>query len=184
MTFEARFKVGDMVWHATFDAREKWVTCPHCLSHKFAKVTFGDGEEVNVDCAECAPGFDPPHGVVRIYEHEPRACLVEVMGIDINRNNSEGRYEVRYSLSDYRSGNENNVFDNESQAMEMALKLSAQWDESECQRVARKDKPSQTWSRNASYHRQALKRAQRDVEYHTRKLDAAKQHVKDEKVLT
>ena len=177
--FQARFKVGQQLWHATFEPHEKWVKCPHCAGWKNALVVFGDGTEATVDCGECSLGFNPPSGLLKIYEHEPLAQLVEVTGISIDRNNHEGKYEVRYSLSNCRSGNEENTFENKADAEAMAIVLRDEWNKQESKRAARKDKPSDTWARNSSYHRSALKRAERDVEYHSMKLGNAKLHAKE-----
>lgn len=172
---EARFKVGDWVWHATFDSREKWAACPDCLGHKFAKVTFGDGTEVSVDCQSCALGYNPPSGLIKYWQPEPMAQHVFIQGLSISRD------EIRYSLSDHRGGNEEDVFDNEEVALIRAKQLASEFKVAEEARIARKDKPSTTWASNASYHRKQLKSAQRDLEYHTRKLEAAKRHAKETK---
>lgn len=174
---KAKFNVGDYVWHATFDARENFAPCPDCLGHKYAKITFGDGTEVTVDCGGCTIGFNPPNGLIRYWEHVPRAECVLVQGVNITQQ------EIHYSLSDYRGGNEEDMFDNENQARDRAIKLAKDWRQAEEARIGRKEKPSKTWAQNASYHRKSLKQAQRDVEYHTKKLDAAKQYAKEDKAV-
>jgi hypothetical protein len=181
---EAKFKVGDWVWHATFDSHEKWVKCPDCLGFKTAKLTFGDGTDVTVECGNCAQGFDPPRGIVCDYEYEPRADQVVVEGIDIHRGCCEGESEfvVRYSLSDHRVGDEMNVFDNKQDAKKRAEILAQDWAKQEQVRLNIKDKPSKNWAQNASYHRQCVKRAQRDLEYHTQKLNVAKSHAKETEI--
>ena len=181
MSVKAKFGVGDWVWHATFESHEKWVKCPHCLGYKWAKVTFGDGSEVTVDCGGCESGYNPPSGVVRTYDHEAQADYVVVEGIEIHRSCQEGMPEfvVRYSLSNHRGGDEQNVFDNEQDAKERAVTLAQEWTALELKRLGSKDRPSRSWAQNASYHRRSLKTAQRDVEYHTSKLDAAKAHAKE-----
>jgi hypothetical protein len=172
-----RFAVGDIVWHATFESTEKWVTCPDCLGYKFAKVTFGDGSEVTVGCGECSRGFEPPSGYVRIYEHEAKALPVFVERVEISRGDGDEN-SFSYSLSDHRGGSEY-IFDNEPEAKECAERLAEECKVAEEARVHHKDKPSQTWARNASYHRGCIKRAQRDLAYHTEKLNAAKIHSRE-----
>jgi hypothetical protein len=177
MSTKKRFEVGDVVWHATFESKEKWITCPNCLGSKFAKVAFADGSEVTVECAECARGFNPPSGVVQIYEHEASVLPVVVQRAESFRGD-DGEISFSYSLSDHRGGSED-IFDNEAEAKKCAERLAAEWKVAEEARVHHKDKSSQTWARNASYHRKCLKEAQRQLEYHTAKLNAAKIHAKE-----
>lgn len=180
MTIESKFKVGDQVYHATFEPHERWDKCPDCLGSKFAKVTFADGLEVTVDCGSCQSGFAPPSGLIKFYVHEPLVRYVLVEGIDIRRHQESG-YEIRYSLSDHRGGSETDIFTNEKDAQDRAELLAHAWEADEQVRIARKDKPSGSWAQNASYHRKALKAAQRDAEYHTRKLNVAEMHKREEK---
>src|ERR1019366_8075890 len=81
--FVPKFNIGDAVWFATTEHTEKYVTCPHCLGYKFAKVIFGDNSEVTVDCYECAPGCESPLGVVKVYEYQVLVTQVTISGMDI-----------------------------------------------------------------------------------------------------
>jgi ribosomal protein S27E len=177
MSTKKRFEVGDTVWHATFESTEKWVRCPDCLGQRFAKVTFADGSEVTVECGECAQGFNTPSGIVRIYEHEAKVIPVIIERAESFRGDGD-ELSFSYSLSDHRGGHDD-IFDSEAEAKECAERLAVEWKVSEEARINCKDKPSQTWARNASYHRNCVKRAQKDLEYHTSKLNAAKIYAKE-----
>lgn len=183
-TKQPKFKVGDAVWHATHEQREKWIVCPDCMGQRWVQVTFGDGTAVTVDCQNCGIGYEPPLGSVKTWEWEPRASLVLVEGLDVHQSwQDEGeKLIVRYSLSNHRGGDETCVFDNEEEAKAHAQVLAARLSAEEEKRINGKERTNRTWSWNASYHRKAIKQAQRDLEYHTRKLEAAKQHVKAEAV--
>jgi hypothetical protein len=47
-------------------------------------VIMGSGEELTVDCAFCAPGFDPPRGQVKEYyfAHAPTKILLRRVSVE------------------------------------------------------------------------------------------------------
>ena len=44
-----------------------------------------------------------------------------------------------------------------------------------------KEKPARSWAWHVTYHRREIKRAERDLEYHTRALGIAKEKAKVKK---
>ena len=181
MSVKPKFEIGETVWQATYGAEEKWVPCPDCLGQKYAKVTFADGSEVTVDCDGCRRGYGPSSGIVRTYEYQARVSRAGVVGMEIHSADGGASHQIRYSLTNHRFVDEDDLFALEASAWWRATELTAELAAAEAAKILRKDRPSDTWSRNASYHRKALKQAQHDVEYHTSKLNAAQAHVKEEK---
>ena len=170
-----------MVWQATYGAEEKWIPCPDCLGQKYAKVTFADGSEVTVECEGCKRGYEPSRGVICTHEYQAWVARAGVVGMEIHSADGGASHQIRYSLTNRLFVDEDNLFALKSEAEIRAQELALEHAAAEAAKILRKDKPSDTWSRNASYHRRALKQAQRDVEYHTAKLSAAQAHVKEEK---
>lgn len=167
-----KFNIGDKVFRATMRSVEKFNTCPDCWGKKYLRVILGDDSEVTIDCAGCDLGYEPPRGYVTHRAYEPQVEGGKITGIEINENG------VSYNLSGYIV-EEKNVSEVYEDALKQAAVLAAEYEESEKQRMLRKEKDARTWAWHATYHRGAIKRAQKDLEYHTAKLNVASKYKKE-----
>jgi hypothetical protein len=172
-----RLAIGDMAWIATFDAANNFISCPDCGGTGRLRVILHDETQVSIGCANCAAGYDPPTGRIRVYDRRPRAEQVRINGCEID--SKEIRWRLGESTTCYRVADDADVFETEEAALERAKIIAVEADEAERNKIFRKEKDTRTWAWNASYHRNCIKRAQKDIEYHTAKLNVAKIKAKE-----
>ena len=174
---DMKFNIGDTVWLASCNSEEHYLTCPDCGGTKTVTVTLWNGEVFVIDCVGCSRGYDRPSGSVSVYNRTPSAMQVVVEGVSLSRGKPE--YSVK-GIYTYHVPEEN-LFSTEALALVRADELAAKGNAEEKKRVLGKEKPTRTWAWNVHYHRAAIKRANRDITYHTEKLNAALPHSKEEK---
>lgn len=169
MSAEPEFKIGDTAFLAFAGTVEKWQTCPACAGKKALTVIMGDDSRVSIDCSMCSAGYNPPRGAVEEYAFECRAKRITISEV---RMSDSGHFEYN---------NQTDVFATEEEANACAQRLG----EAEAQRQKdrlewRKEHEQKTWSWNAAHHRRELGRAQREIEYHTKKLSVAKSKARED----
>ena len=172
------FDIGDKVWIARIGKVKSQITCPHCLGKKYLTVIMGDESLVKIDCSCCTEGL-LPEGKITIWETGVSAEEITITGLDSDLEG--GKIKTRYH---YGNHNCYNTFDNVFSTQEKALawgkeKLETENKHEEERIVDKKDQATKTWAQNATYHLDAIKRMERDIEYHKKKLDIAETHVKE-----
>lgn len=176
MTYDSkipRFNIGDIVWTAGYTTTERYVECPHCAGTGRIRVIFADDVEASIDCQNCAHGYDDPSGRVRVYDPHAFAQRSVVSGFTISENGIEWR------LDSYRICEDENVFATEEEALARAQVLSADAAKRSEEAVYQKERNTRSWAWNASYHRNEIKRAKQQIEYHTKKLAVASLKAKE-----
>ena len=170
------FKIGDKVWYASFERREKRIVCEDCYGDKYITVIMGDSSKVTIQCAGCQSGIEPSRGWNLIYEYEAKSQLTTINRIEIKKESIE-------YYTDYGCG-ENRVFATKEEADEKATELGRDYYAEQINRIKNlKEHNKRTWSWNAHYHRRQIKEAQRNLEYHTAKLNVAKIKAKEDEDL-
>jgi hypothetical protein len=146
-------------------------------------VTFHDETTVSIECQNCSRGYNPPTGRVTRYVREGSIHLGTITGVEVA---SDGGIEYRLRQSENSSWlcKEGDLFSDTGAANARAIELAAEADAEEVRRISQKEKPTRTWAWNASYHRSAIKQANSNLEYHTRKLNAANLKAREEKKAT
>lgn len=172
-----KYEFGQQVWWATCQASENWETCPDCGGTGRLRVTFHDETQVSIDCRNCASGYDSPSGRVRWFGRVPEARKITISGFEFTDGNAS--YHSFFGQGSYYRIEEDALFATEAEAMEHAEKLAAEHDAAERAKFLTKEKDAHSWAWNASYHRNCLKRAQKEAEYHTAKLNVAKIKAKE-----
>ena len=175
-----RFKIGDQVWLARFESARDGVSCPDCGGTGRLRVTFHDDTTVSIECRNCSVGYDPPTGKVVCYERHPAPEPITVTGLEMNALGAT--YRLGGGINHWRSAGEEDVFSSREEAMVRAEAMAKEATEAERAQIFRKERDTRTWAWNASYHRGVIKRAQRDIEYHTAKLNVAALKAKDDKL--
>lgn len=164
-----KFNIGDTMFRACAGQRESRITCPDCYGKKYLTVILGNGENVTVDCECYRPGYGQYAGTVSSCDF-----ATEVFEETVN--------SISAAPAEYNHHPENECFKTREEAEIKAAQLLKEYQEGEKNRLLfLKENASRSWAWNASYHRRELKRAQRQVEHHTTKLDVAKSHMKEEK---
>lgn len=169
-------KIGDQVWVATFETVDDSVECPDCCGKKHLAVIMGDDSRVTVACEGCKRGYEPPTGRVRFYRRIPMATLVEIHAIEQER--IDGKERVRYRTN-CQIIESDRCADTKEEAMKIAERI-AEEETRENQARARTSKhdAKRSWAWNATYHRDCIRRAKKDLEYHSRQLDFANEQAR------
>lgn len=181
------FKIGDKVWRASHGTAEKKVLCPECFGKTYLTVILGDDSRVNIPCVACSRRDQYSYeeystGYVYYYEWFSKPELLEITGIEINPGNIE--YRSHTGTGSWYSLKEEDIFLTEEEAKVRANELSAQHNQEELEKINRKEKHNRTWAWNLHYHRDCIKRAERDLAYHKSKFEVAKLRSKEEKDLS
>lgn len=172
-----RFEIGETVFFATFSAHTSvYVECPDCGGTGRLRVIFHDGEEVSIDCQNCALGYNPPSGRVLVYKNKADVEERVITGMEID--GEEVRYKSRHHEGYYNTLDADRVFNSREEAEVKADELHKEFVAEQEARIFKKEKDAKSWAWNASYHRNQIKDAQKHIEYHTRKLNAANLKVK------
>lgn len=185
-----KYNIGDKVWYATSGTTEKHLQCTDCFGKRFLMVIMGDDSQVPIHCENCSWSDDRdswggyrepyPHGYVRHYEWSAKAEPRTIDGMEIS--NTKVEYRSSTGSGGYWRLEEDRIFFTEEEAIAKAEQLSIEHNAEELHKIATKEKPTRTWAWNLSYHRGCIKRAEKDLSYHTMKANSAKQFVKEEKV--
>lgn len=168
-----RFEIGQDVWRATFDSRDAAIICPDCAGEGRIRVILADDTKLSIGCELCRYGYDNPTGRVRIYERTARAEPTHVTGVEINGQETRWRVWESYIVDD------GDLFLTQAEALTRAEEIAVVAAQEELARIGRREKPTHTWAWNASYHRKQIREAQRQIEYHTAKLNVAKIKAKE-----
>lgn len=177
---ESRFKIGDYAWLADWTSREDSVVCPDCDGTGRLRVIFHDETQVSIECRNCALGYDPPTGRVRVYTRTARAMREHVNGAEIGPSGT--RWRLGLSDTCYRTVDDGDLFTEESDALARAAERCAELDAQDRQKVFTKEKDTRTWAWNASYHRRMIAEGERQATYHRAKLAVASLKAKEKSV--
>lgn len=167
-----RFEVGQEIWIGDFHPHAPThVTCPDCGGTGRLRVIFHDETQVSIECRNCAAGYDAPTGRIVIYQLEVKARRAIICGFENAHGNI--RWHVDGSECSYRIIDDENAFSTEAEAVEWAKQREEQYEAEQRAKVFTKEKDTRTWAWNASYHRKCIKEAEKNIAYHTAKLNAA-----------
>lgn len=166
-------KIGDYVYVARFEPhRQVSVQCPDCAGTGRIRVIMADETIVSVHCQGCSHGYENPTGYQTIYDNVAFAEYVYIKEI---KQTSKGH---EYLTNNHHTHTDKSIFDNEADALEYAKAKQVKYIEEQTAKIMTKEKDTKTWAWNASYHRRMIKDAEKKVEYHTAKLNAANLKVK------
>lgn len=171
-----KYEIGQQLWWPRPGTKPTSVECPHCGGTGRLRVTFHDETTVSVDCQNCSLGYEPPTGRITVYERSPEAQLVEVRGFEVH-----GDGTVEYRTSGSYVVKEGDLFETREEALARCVERNAEMEREELAKIATKEKDTRSWAWNASYHRNQIKRAQQQIDYHTRKLNVANLKAKEQK---
>lgn len=168
-----KFQIGDEVWRATWDYSQDRVTCPDCGGTRALTVIMFDGTEHTIDCAGCAVGYEPPRGVLLVGNYRAATHSHTVTGMKVRR---EGGFE--YMLNSGHCVGEEDMFATKEEALARAETLGQEKAAEELRRIYRKEKNTWSWAWHVHYHRRGIREAQKQLDYHTKKLAVAKEKAK------
>ncbi len=139
--------------------------CPVCYGKLFVILELGNGERLPVECDGCGRGFGGPQGWVNEPQAKSSVETTRVTGFRLMGD----RWRILTDGHEVEWGVEAFATEAEADARREVLYAEAVKDAAEqAYRTASAKRKSVTWT--VRYHRDCLKKAQKDVEYHQRKL--------------
>jgi hypothetical protein len=168
-----KYEIGQEVWRAGFEPTTAYVTCPDCDGTARVRVLLPDDTMVSIECEGCRRGYDPADGRVKVYDRSPFARRTRITGVEINSGKTEWQTDDCYRVS------EDNLFDNEADCLARAQAIAADHDREERDRINQKEKPLKSWSWHVHYHRECIRRAEKELVYHKSRLSIANIKAKD-----
>ena len=177
------FKLGDKVWHASFDTVKKTAVCPECFGKKYLTVILGDDSKVTINCRGCASGFEQPKGYINYWEWQAKIEQVTIAGMDINQER-DTEYRFHYSGGDncysYRTS-KYTIFSTKEEAERKGKELAEEHNKQELQKIHRKGKHNSDWAWDVHYYRQQIRSAEKEIIQFTEKLNVAEENAKKQK---
>ena len=174
-----RFNIGDTVWVASYDTEVRTEECPDCGGTGRLRVTFHDETTVSIGCAHCSVGYENPTGRVRRLVGLPKTMAVVISGYRIEDGEAWWKVGGPHVWHCYP---DDDVFANKEVAEARAAIKAAEVEMQEKRKLELREKPSRTWAWNAFYHRNEIKRLEKELERHKAKLAVADLKKKEEKV--
>lgn len=170
-----KYEIGQHVWYAGWESAPARIVCPDCAGEGRIRVLLPDDSMVSVDCVACQRGYARPSGYLECYDRHAVAKVVTITGLEMRDGKTEWQTSENYRTS------ESDLFDNEIDAYAAAKVKAEQADKEERGRIGKKHKDTRSWAWNAHYHRNCIKEAQRQIEYHSSKLAVASLKAKEDK---
>lgn len=182
---DAKYKIGDKVWVASFD-RGKPIKVPCCVCYGKLRVTLilGNGDRIELPCDYCGKGNlgNPiiPPGYEIEYQpcSEPKSIIIDGMSIDVTHSGEKVEYWVGTD-SWHTIYYEDNVFDSYEKALTKGEELKAEWlkiEKTRADHIKFNIKKSFVW--NAGYHLRQAKQAEKDFIYHKEQAKLCKERSK------
>jgi len=160
------FKVGDTIYVSHFRQRDVEIDCPVCFRKKIVTLTLGNGDFVELPCEYCKSGYEGPRGYVK--ENRVNANVESLVITEIQISLTDKGKEVDYCCGCHLY-HQNDVFNNKKDALKESERKAIEHNlEQETKAELAKSKPDKSYSWNAGYHMREVKKAQKQVEYHTK----------------
>lgn len=168
-----KYEIGSKVWWATFQSEPDTIVCPDCGGTAQITCILWDGTELSIECEGCKRGYERATGRIQVHNRRAGARLVTIQGLEIAGG------EVTYHVDESYRVPEDGLFETEVEALTAASAMAVEYDRAERDRINQKHKPTKSWSWHVHYHRREIARMQKDIEYHTERLHAAKIKAKE-----
>ena len=174
------FNIGDKVFRGQYAFTEERETCPDCFGKLKLTVILGDDSTVEIPCAGCSVGYDPPRGEVKTRRYKTVVKPHIVTGLTISGDKTEYQLDGSYgeSGSSWINSPEEATFATEAEAMEYAESKRIEREKKENRRLHAKTQDHRSWAWHVTYHRKELKRSEREVERHRIALGIAQSKAK------
>lgn len=186
-----QYKIGDRIWYAHFEKHSSVTQkCPVCFGNLAVVLILGDDSHIKLPCNYCGHGYEDPSGVVTEYERISAVKKKTISRIDSQNING---VETREYFSDEISRDSNNgkyhsyvqcldidkIFYTEIGAKSKCKELIEKDEEYEFGRAERlKENNHKSYAWNAGYHMRIVRKAKKDIEWHTKKAEICKARAK------
>ena len=160
-------KIGDKIWYSSCKRENKQVPCEVCFGNKYVTVIKGNGDKVTVDCRGCETGYLGSVGYQKIVVLKSNVKLATINRIEVTNNGIE-------YYTDFGCGKDR-CFENKEDAIAKAKEIARNHYADDIERIKRKEKPNKDWTWHVYYHQRSMKAAEKEYEYHSSKLDVARE---------
>lgn len=164
------YKVGDVVWYASFGTRGEQVPCPVCYGNKGVIIVLGNGDNVEVECSYCQSGFNPPRGYVVEYISLPHVDQVTITKRTIEE--VSGGEEIEYTGNSHYTLYPDRMFDTYDDALACANWLAEHDNIKKADSPKFKNEKSYAW--NAGYHLKQAEKCRKEALHHEEKAKVCK----------
>ena len=174
------YKINEEIYHAQYERKQRFIVCPDCMGKRFLTVIMGDDSKVTIDCVGCTRGaYEGPHGNIETWDFEPTVTKRKITGMEVTPQKTEYKSHIFCDEcgSSWHSLKNEDIFTTEAEAIIRANELKEEAGKEEVKRLSQKHDRNRTWAWNAHYHKDCIRRANKDLIYHTGKLDSAKAHM-------
>jgi hypothetical protein len=172
-------KVGDFVYWPRYGTLKVEKQCPVCFGNCKVTLILGNGDDVILPCDYCGKGYEGPRGYVSEYEYTVGydcGTITEIRGVET----AAGRtleYVAGHSFLKYDA-----IFSSKEAAEDASKALAEKARQEDRKRAAwLKERISKTYAWNAGYHMRCVKKAQKEIEYHSEKAVLCKAKAKTER---
>lgn len=161
--------IGDIIYWVESSANYgKEIPCPMCFGKRFVTLILGDDSKCEIECGYCSHGVDRPSGIAKTWEPHAAVRSGKITGISTR----DGiRYEAGYtSLYAHETYDSQAIADEVCKSrLEEVKKHAEEWHIESFVNCKKK----QIWS--AGYHRESIKSAERNIEWHKMRLNMIKE---------
>jgi len=164
-------KIGSYVYIAKFcPIASVTVDCPDCGGTGRIRMITHDDITHSIECG-CGHGYDKPSGKITIHQSVVEADHRMITEVCQTKDGFE--YVLGCTIVKDCS-----VFLNEADALAHGEKQRKEYIAEQERKIFSKEKDTRTWAWNVRYHRSEIKRLEKNIAYHTAKLNAANLKVK------
>ena len=171
------FEIGDQVWHARNETEHVREACDTCYGKLKVTLILGNGDQIELPCKACAPGYEPPKGYHLVDKYVAKPVLITIDRVDSCLVNGVVVREYRaecYILKEF------DVFTTREGAEARAKQIASEHEVEERKRHEHiKKEQHRSYSWNAAYHRREAKKLREKIEYHERNAVLCKERSKD-----
>lgn len=163
-----KYNIGDTVyWVESSCNFQKQVPCTMCFGKKVVTIILGDDSQTKIECGACERGMDRSTGFMTVWEPNARIESGKISGVST-------KGQITYEIG-YRNIYETSLFSKSEDAeaerkkqYEIEVERAKEWFKQSFHTCSKK----QVWS--ARYHKDCIKRAERDIEWHQLRLGMIK----------
>ena len=162
---EAPFDIGQTFWLPGQATEQVMVECPICAGNKSVTVILGSGEHVTVNCDGCGLGYESASGVIKEYRHTPAAYQFVVAAVE---RYAPGEWYLR--STDGRNAYFSELRHTETSALAESAEKIAALEEQNMMYRAHKKKGLSKLAWTIRYHREQIRDAERQLEWHSQRV--------------
>ena len=171
------YNIGDKVYWAKYERIDVRKKCPVCFGKKGIIVILGNDEKVKIECDYCNVGLSSATGYIKEYDWVSDISEIIIDGKEINENLKGKFIEYRYGC--YILRNDDIFIDKKDAEKRVKEKIKEAKDEEDKRYQSVKGGKIMKLSWSIGYHRKEIKQAEKNLAYHSSKVEIVKDLIKN-----